>query len=382
MRVSAPPCRACQSRSRASPSAGDDVGDEPAAGRQGRPQPAAANRASPMPPPTKIASGGGKPSSASGAARHHDAQCRDAERSGVARDHRGARRIALDRDGRAALAGAQPFDRDRAATRADIPQGLARQRGERGEGRGADLALGQLAVMLEDVVGKTGAAAAALGRPGRRRQAIAIVLRSGTRRSPQDCASSATMASRAPAEMGEHGEPARPPAEPGQAARQPLAACRRPPTGSGCGAAARGAAASVSSGRPCKVIVAHSASGQPSRAAARLKALGCGRIVISSRGKRRDRVAPMPYHIGSPLANTATRRPRRAAIASIVVGERALPDEPLGAVVGHHREMARAADQHLGGLDQGARRRARPAIPSSPMPMTASQGFTRCSRAH
>ena len=113
----------------------------------------------------------------------------------------------------------------------------------------------------------------------------------------------------------------------------------------------------VSSGRPCKVIVAQSASGQPSRAAARLKALRCGTIVISSRGKRRARVAPTPYHIGSPLANTATLAPRRASIASIVGRERAFPTDPLGAVVRHHAEMARAADQHLGGFDQRPRRR-------------------------
>ena len=64
--------------------------------------------------------------------------------------------------------------------------------------------------------------------------------------------------------------------------------------------------------------MAHSATGQPSRAAARLNALGCGKIVISSRENRRPRTAPTPNHIGSPLAKTVTRRPRRAAIAATV----------------------------------------------------------------
>ena len=114
----------------------------------------------------------------------------------------------------------------------------------------------------------------------------------------------------------------------------------------------------VSSGRPCRVIVAQSASGQPSRAAARLKALGCGRIVISSRGKWRDRVTPTPYHIGSPLANTVTRRAPTGFDRVDRRRREGVPRRTRSAPpVRHHRQMARAADQHLGGLDQRARRR-------------------------
>ena len=241
MRVSAPPCRACQSRSRASPSVVTTLAtSRPPGGRLAHA--CDSKPAAPMPPPTKIASRRRQAVERLGCRAEHDAQLRDAERGGVARDHRGARRIALDRDGRAALAVAQPFDRDRAATGADIPQGFAGQWGERREGRGAHLALGQLAVMLEDVVGKPGeprqcsgaAAGAAIDRDR---------VEVGNPPIAPACASSAMIGFSAAAEMGEHGEPARPPAEPGQQLGDRAAACRRPPTGPGCGDAARDVAA-------------------------------------------------------------------------------------------------------------------------------------------
>ena len=72
---------------------------------------------------------------------------------------------------------------------------------------------------------------------------------------------------------------------------------------------------------------------------------------------------PTPYHIGSPLASTTTRRPRRAAIAAIVAASGLPPDRRSAAPGRHHRQMARAADQHLGGLDQRARRRREPGEP-------------------
>jgi hypothetical protein len=52
------------------------------------------------------------------------------------------------------------------------------------------------------------------------------------------------------------------------------------------------------------------------RAAARLKAPGCGITVISSGPNVRARLAPPPYHIGSPVASTTTRRPRHWAMRS------------------------------------------------------------------
>ena len=90
---------------------------------------------------------------------------------------------------------------------------------------------------------------------------------------------------------------------------------------------------------------------------------GHGTIVISSSGKRRASTAPIPYHSGSPLASTVTRRPRRAAISSSVAASgRRQTLEPLGEPMAgrYHREMPGAADQNFRSFDQGARRRADP----------------------
>ena len=52
----------------------------------------------------------------------------------------------------------------------------------------------------------------------------------------------------------------------------------------------------------------------------------------------------------------------------------ALPGQPLGRARRHHRQVALAADQELGGLDHARAAGISPARPSSPMPMTVSQG--------
>ena len=64
---------------------------------------------------------------------------------------------ALDRDGAVGGIGQHPFDRDRAGAGADVPQQLAAARRQRRERDRADLALGDLAVMLEPFVGQPGA---------------------------------------------------------------------------------------------------------------------------------------------------------------------------------------------------------------------------------
>ena len=51
--------------------------------------------------------------------------------------------------------GEQPLDGDRARACADVPQQLAPERRQRGQRHRADLALGDLAVMLEQIVGET-----------------------------------------------------------------------------------------------------------------------------------------------------------------------------------------------------------------------------------
>jgi hypothetical protein len=129
------------------------------------------------------------------------------------------------------------------------------------------------------------------------------------------------------------------------------------------------------------VIVAQSASGQLRRAAARLKALGCGTIVISSRAKRRAKVTPMPYHIGSPLANTVTLRPRRAAIVSIVT--RSGRSHTIRSTLKSPTiRRWRSPPTRTSAVSTSARPTgARPAIPSSPIPTIASQALTRCPRA-
>ena len=121
--------------------------------------------------------------------------------------------------------------------------------------------------------------------------------------------------------------------------------------------------------------MAHSAIGQPSRAAARLKALGCGRIVISSRGKWRTSRVPTPYHKGSPLASTVTRLPRRAATAaSVSVSGRC--QSSRSAFPGATIARWRAPPTSVSAVSTSVRGAAlNPGSPSSPMPMTDSHGF-------
>ena len=100
----------------------------------------------------KTASGRGRSSSACGRLAVTTRERRDAEAQRVAGDARRAVVAGLDGDRAVGRVGEHPFDRDRAGARADVPQQLAAPRRERRERDRADVALGDLAVMLEPVV--------------------------------------------------------------------------------------------------------------------------------------------------------------------------------------------------------------------------------------
>ena len=87
-----------------------------------------------------------------------DGELRAAEAFGVGRDQGEAVAARLDGDGAAGGVVAHPLDRDGAAAGADIPQELAGNGGEGGERGGADLPLGQLAVVVESLVRQAGRA--------------------------------------------------------------------------------------------------------------------------------------------------------------------------------------------------------------------------------
>ena len=83
-----------------------------------------------------------------------DRQVGHAEVGGVAGDPADARGVALDGDGAVGRVGQHPLDADRAGAGADIPQQLAATGRQGRERDGADVLLGQLAVMLEPGVGQ------------------------------------------------------------------------------------------------------------------------------------------------------------------------------------------------------------------------------------
>ena len=132
------------------------VHDQPAAGRSARAGTARAAPAAVAPPPTKTASGSGSSASASGARPRDHLEVRDAEarpRCGAIRSARaGSASTATARQrgmGRASTR-CRPTRRRRRRPRAAAP-GCGREPGQRG---GAQVALGELAVVLEGVVGQ------------------------------------------------------------------------------------------------------------------------------------------------------------------------------------------------------------------------------------
>ncbi|MNZ63332.1 hypothetical protein D3C78_814770 [compost metagenome] len=83
-------------------------------------------------------------------------QAGNAEGIAVVFDQRLSARICLDGQCAATGVGAHPFDADRTAAGADIPQQFAGDRGQAREGDGAHIALGQLAVVPEGGVRQAG----------------------------------------------------------------------------------------------------------------------------------------------------------------------------------------------------------------------------------
>ena len=107
----------------------------------------------------KIASGAARPASAAGARPPRP-------RAPARRSAAALRRMRAARSARASIAiaridgiGQHPFDRDRARAGADVPEQFAAARRQRRQRHRADLALGDLAVMLEQIVGEPGARA-------------------------------------------------------------------------------------------------------------------------------------------------------------------------------------------------------------------------------
>ena len=84
----------------------------------------------------------------------HDLDPRDAECGAVRGDHLQAAAVGLDGDRAAPGMRAHPFDADGAAAGADVPEQLARRRPQRGQGDRPDLPLGELAVVLVELVGE------------------------------------------------------------------------------------------------------------------------------------------------------------------------------------------------------------------------------------
>ena len=159
-RVRAPPAPA---RSPGSPRA-------PPAGRRARARArqVSSTPASVAPPPTKIASGARSDPSASGARPCDHVEARYAESSRVAGDPLRALGVGLDRGRRAGRMAPHPLDPDGPGPGSDVPQVLAGRRGEPGERRRAQVALGELAVVLEGLVRQPRRPAHRLAaRPGR-----------------------------------------------------------------------------------------------------------------------------------------------------------------------------------------------------------------------
>ena len=101
----------------------------------------------------KIASGCSRPANAGGATpstnKTWHAAC-----GGVSRDPCRAFPVGLDGDRAHRAVRQHPLDCHRPRTRADIPEQFAPARRQRSQRHGADLAFGDLAIMLEQVVGK------------------------------------------------------------------------------------------------------------------------------------------------------------------------------------------------------------------------------------
>ena len=199
---------------------------------------------------------------------------RHAERRGVAADARGALGARLDGDGAQRRIGQHPFDRDRAGAGADVPQQLAAPRRQRRQRDGADLALGDLAVVLEQRVGQARRRARGCARPAPASTSIATVLSASTSPRSKPPARRCAHALARPAQRFQHGQARRRRSRVRRAAARARPAPRRPRSAPGSARRAADAAGCRSSARPCSESSVVSGSAQPRRAAARLKADG------------------------------------------------------------------------------------------------------------
>ena len=235
----------------------------------------------------------GKPGERGRRRAFDDLESRHAEGGGVAADARGAVGAPLDRDGAHRRIGQHPFDRDRARAGADVPQQFAAARRQRRQRHRADFALGDLAVVLEQIVGKAGAARED-ARAGRGldldRDGIERVDRAEIEARPP---SSLRMRSRGPPSASstvrrEAPKPVRARSRASAAGPSPseVNARMRAP-GCRCGR-------TRSSVRPCTESSTVCGNDQPSRAAARLKADGAGTTIISRASMCRASTAPTP----------------------------------------------------------------------------------------
>ena len=284
-----------------------------------------------------------------------------AERCGVACDGCGALRVLLDGDRGAARDRAQPLDRDRPAPGADVPQCLAGQRGKARQGDGADLPLGQLAVMLEGIVRQPGQARQRAGAGGHfafegdRVEVGALLLAPILRRAvPHRLAR--------PTEMLEHADPARPPAgrneQPGHTTRRRAVFRQHEAAPPGCQMQAQAVerAAVKAQCRALGQLPAEPGGGQAEGARLRQD-----RHLLAAKMAEKHGSDPVPQRV----AACQHRDPGAAAHRDVGdrIGERLAPSDALGPAPRHQRQMAGAADQGLRRLDQGTRGRAQPGKP-------------------
>ena len=269
------------------------------------------------PPPMKTASGGGSPASAAGAVPCDDRECPARRGRGVARDARRALRAAPRSRWRAATDRPAAIRSPTEPAPAPMSHSSSPRRGASADSvTRAHFALGDLAVMLEQIVGQTRRARDDAGAGRRRHLDRDRVERIDVaeRRTPPPCA--ARMRSRGPPSAS---STVRRDAPKPRAAASAASAAGVSPSEDSASTRAPGCRCgrTRSSARPCRETSAQSCSAQPSRAAARLKAEGAGthhdlgRLDMARQHARRRR-----REKGSPEASTQTCRPRCASISA------------------------------------------------------------------
>ncbi|MCC2665853.1 MAG: hypothetical protein K0S35_3775 [Geminicoccaceae bacterium] len=309
IRTSSPPWRACEARSACSPSSVTTLATRRPPGARACQQ-TSSRPGRLAPPPTKIASGAGNPSRQSGAA-----PCRSSS-SGVSA-------ISAQRPASRSIATARPrrIARSHSIATAPLPAPTSQRHWP-----GSGMSRASVAARTSRLVSMPSERNASSGSPGTlawivvpgpASQAIASVLSAARLAGRQHAALASMRRSAAPPRCSKAKSRLGPKPRVQSSAAiwfgvSPswLSTTRRAPgTRWRC---------SAPRGRPCRLIASTSALDQPRRAQTRLITDGAGRTRISSGPKRRASSSPTPKHIGSPLARTTTRLPRRAARSSSV----------------------------------------------------------------